>query len=322
MPLPYSSDFRWRVVWLYLYSNVSAPEIAKLLYISERTVYRYAERFRLTGDVRLFAKKNGPATTLSEHEQLYLLDQILSSPGMYLHEAQQQLFRYAGTWVHESTICRTLRRLGLSRQKIEHLALQRSDTKRITFMAEVMMVFPSNMCLWIDETGCDRRNAVRKYGYAIRGNTPQDFSLKLRGKRHSAISILSTDGIEDTYITEGSVNGEIFLDFIETQVVPILSPFNGSNTKSVVILDNASIHHVDPVVNAILSTGALLRFLPAYSPDFNPIELVFGEMKQYLRTNNILFETSLSVNIILLMALNSITKENCQSYIYHSGYVQ
>ena len=320
MPLPYSSDFRWRVVWLYLYRNNSAVEVAKILYISERTVYRYAERFRLTGGVRLFAKKDGPAHTLSEHEELYLLDLVLSSPGMYLQEAQLQLFSYTGTWVHESTICRTLRRLGLSRQKIEHLALQRSETKRITFMAEVMMVFQSNMCLWIDETGCDKRNAVRKRGYAIRGRAPRDFSLKLRGKRYSAISILSKDGIEDTYITQGSVNGEVFLDFIQTQLVPLLSPFNGHNTKSVVILDNVSIHHVDTVVNAILSTGALLRFLPAYSPDFNPIELVFGEMKQYLRTNNVLFETSLSINSILLMALNSITNENCQAYIHHAGY--
>lgn len=87
-------------------------------------------------------------------------------------------------------------------------------------------------------------------------------------------------------------------------------------------MDNASIHHVDTVVTAIISTGALLRFLPAYSPDFNPIELVFGEMKQYLRTNNILFETSLSVNtILLLMAFNSISTENCQAYIQHSGYM-
>ena len=75
-----------------------------------------------------------------------------------------------------------------------------------------------------------------------------------------------------------------------------------------VILDNASIHHVDPVVTTILSTGALLRFLPPYSPDMNPIELVFGEMKQYLQANNLLFETSLSVQSILYMAFMSARK--------------
>ena len=69
------------------------------------------------------------------------------------------------------------------------------------------------MFLWIDETGCDLQNALRKYGYAIRGLPPQDYSLTLRGKRYSAIGILSMEGIKDVYIAEGSVNGETFLDW-------------------------------------------------------------------------------------------------------------
>ena len=91
--------------------------------------------------------------------------------------------------------------------------------------------------------------------------------------------------------------------------------------RSVVILDNAAIHHVDAVVTAIISSGALLRFLPPYSPDYNPIEFVFGEMKQYLKANNILFQTSLSTQSILYMAFNSISKQNCNSYINFAGYV-
>lgn len=87
-------------------------------------------------------------------------------------------------------------------------------------------------------------------------------------------------------------------------------------------MDNASIHHVDPVVTTILSIGALLRFLPPYSPDINPIELVFGEMEQYLQANNLLFEISLSVQSILYVAFNSISKENCRAYINYSGYMQ
>ena len=292
--------------------DISVDEISKLLQVSERTIYRYVERFRLTGDVKQYPKKDGPSHVISEHEELYVLDLVLSSPGIYLKEVQCYLFGYTGTWLHESTICRTLKRLGLTRQKISHLALQRSETKRIEFMAEVMMTFQSNLFLWIDETGCDRRNALRIHGYGSRGHTPRNFSLKLRGKRYSAISILSTDGIEDTYITDGSVNGEVFLDFIQKQVVPILSPFDGYTPRSIVVLDNASIHHVDGVVQAIL---------PAYSPDFNPIELVFGELKQYLKANSLLFQTSLSIYSILLMAFNSISIENCQAYISHAGYM-
>lgn len=129
--------------------------------------------------------------------------------------------------------------MGLTRQKIVYVALQRSELKRMEFMAEVMAVFHSSLCLWIDETGCDRRNSLRKYGYGIRGQAPRDFRFKLRGKRYSAIGIISIDGIEDVYVTEGSVNGDVFLDFVHEQLIPILSPFDGFSPRSVVILDNA-----------------------------------------------------------------------------------
>lgn len=320
MPVAYSEDLRWRAIWLHLYGGLSVTETARVLYVSDRTIYRYVERFMLIRDIRKFSKKNGPPRILSEHEEMYVVDLVLSSPGIYLREVQQQLFAYTGSWVHESTICRTLRRNGLTRQKIQQIALQRSEILRAEFMAEVMMVYKSSLCLWIDETGCDRRNSLRQYGYGIRGQTPQNHSLKLRGKRYSALSILSREGIEDTYIVEGNVNGDIFMDFLQKQLLPILLPFDGDSPRSVVIMDNASIHHVDAIVAAILSTGALLKFLPPYSPDLNPIEFVFGEMKQYLQSNNILFQTSLSSEAILYMAFNSVNKENCNQYINHTGY--
>ena len=109
-------------------------------------------------------------------------------------------------------------------------------------------MFNTSMLLWIDETGCDLRNALRKYGFGIRGLQPQDYSLKLRGKRYSAIGILSTEGIKDVYIAEGSVDGETFLDFIRRCLIPVLVPFDGLSPNSVVVMDNASIHHVDSVV--------------------------------------------------------------------------
>jgi len=63
------------------------------------------------------------------------------------------------------------------------------------------------MIVWVDETGCNLCNSMRKYGYGIRGITPQDYTLKLRGKHYSAAGILTAEGVEDVYI-EDSVNGE------------------------------------------------------------------------------------------------------------------
>ena len=106
--------------------------------------------------------------------------------------------------------------------------------------------------LWVDETGCDRRNALQEYGYGIRERPPQEHT----------IGILSTEGVEDVYITDGTVDGDKFLEFVRQNLLPLLMPFNGQNPNSIVILDNASIHHVDQVVELITSVGALIRFPP------------------------------------------------------------
>ena len=69
MPSAYSEDLHWRVVRLYInYNDVAADDIACFTYISERSVFRYVEQFRTTGEVTKCCKTNGPACVLSEHE--------------------------------------------------------------------------------------------------------------------------------------------------------------------------------------------------------------------------------------------------------------
>ena len=71
-----------------------------------------------------------------------------------------------------------------------------------------MAVYDVSMLLWIDETGFDGRNAFRKYGYR---QPPQDHTLLiLRGKRYSAIGIMSAEGMQDVYITDGTIDGTKF----------------------------------------------------------------------------------------------------------------
>ena len=70
------------------------------------------------------------------------------------------------------------------------------------------------------------------------------------------------EGVNDVYITKGTVDGVVFMEFVETQLLPILNPFKGLSPHSVVVMDNASIHLIDEVFAAISATGALLRFLP------------------------------------------------------------
>ena len=88
------------------------------------------------------------------------------------------------------------------------------------------------------------------------------------------------------YVTEGTVNGEKFADFVQNCLLPVLKPFNYLNSHSVVIMDNASIHHVQHVVDLIESQDgakAHVCFLPPYSPDLMPAEGAFSQVKSLLK---------------------------------------
>ena len=140
------------------------------------------------------------------------------------------------------------------------------------------------MLVFLDETGCDRRNSLRKFGYSLLGKRAPSTSLLVRGVRYSAIGILTVEGIQDSYITSQNIDAEKFEDFVDKCLVPCLIPFNGANPNSVVIADNASIYHVDRIVQIIQTVGALVHFLPPYSPDLNPMEEGFSKIKGILES--------------------------------------
>ena len=87
-------------------------------------------------------------------------------------------------------------------------------------------------------------------------------------------------------------------------------------------MDNASIHHTDKVVSTILATGAMLRFLPAYSPDLNPLEESFAKVKAFLKASEVTYDTTSSPRLVLTMAFNTISQTDCHGYITHAGYTK
>ena len=307
-------------MWLSLVQQLCPDEIAQLLSLSARTVRRYVDMFHQTGDVVPRPRRYGPPRLLGDLEQLVLLRLILENPGIYLQEIQDKLLVTFGVEVAVSTICKTLHLMGCSRQKIQHVASQQSAACRAKFMAETSMYDPA-MFVWVDETGCDRRNSMRKYGYSIRGLPPREYRILIRGVRYSGITVMPQEGVQDVQLVEGTVNGQVFEDFVTRTLLPILNPFNGTNTSSVVILDNAAIHHVDPVVDLIESVAqAKVVFLPPYSPDLMPLEEVFNKVKSIMKANDKVFQVCTAPRALLAMAFSMITPDDCTGYIRHSGY--
>ena len=177
----YAVDLRWRMVWQRLINNYTIKKVAANLYVAEATVWRIVDRFQRTGDV--CASLATPREhCLSEHDEFLLIELISENPSIHLHEIQIQLLQTTGTNASAATLCRTLGHLGFTRKKLKYVALQHSDVLRAEYQSEVSL-FNHSMLIFVDESGCDARNASRKYGYSLRGFPAKSFRFFSRGKR-------------------------------------------------------------------------------------------------------------------------------------------
>jgi len=130
---------------------------------------------------------------------------------------------------------------------------------------------------------------------------------------------MTTNVLEDVFITTGSVDGDKFEHFICKYVLPILLPFDGYNPCSVVVMDNASIRHIERAY-IITGIGARLLFLPPYSPDLMPLE-VFAKVKAMLKANDSVYLSTWSPEQFLKLAFCTVSKDDCLGYIRHAGYM-
>ena len=230
-----------------------------------------------------------PSTTkalkLSQNLKSFLSWRVLEKPTAYLREICTDLFIKTGTTISESAICRFLQRNNFSQKKLHTIAKQRKDELRASFTSDCEIYSP-DMMVFVDETGSDNRDAMRKFGYALRGQHATSMRLLCRVKRVNSVAAMDINGVVCVHNTTGSLNGNAFCEFLECSLLTQLLPFDGVNPRSVVFLDNASIHHVSRAVYLIHSVGALVHFLPAYSPDLNPIEELFSKVKSVLKEND------------------------------------
>ncbi|XP_028519026.1 uncharacterized protein LOC114576492 [Exaiptasia diaphana] len=162
--------------------------------------------------------------------------------------------------------------------------------------------------IFIDETGIERCLA-RKYGYSQKVERAEVKRTKKSNKRTNVVSAIACDAYLSVEVLEPGqkFDREVFSNFLRNKVVPFLNPYNGRNSRSVVVLDNHAVHHVVEVQEIIHGTGALLRFLPPYSPDLNPIEGSYNQAKHFIRENDTAFRccfSSPSIHIVCFRTNN------------------
>jgi transposase len=190
-------------------------------------------------------------------------------------------------------------------QDREDVAQKRSQWKR-----DQGAIDPDRV-VFIDETWA-KTNMTRTYGRSARGTRVIERVPAGRWETTTFVGALRAEGFVAPLTVDGPINGQLFLAWVEQQLVPTLL------MGDVVIMDNLSSHKVAGVREAIESAGAELRYLPPYSPDLNPIELAFSKLKKLLRdgaqrTVDKLWELCGTI-------LDEFTPAECRNYFRHCGY--
>ena len=321
----YDRDLRWRIVYQRVAMNRSFVEIATSLNIAASTAHRTFHQFKLTGDVAASeAPTNKRYVTaqrkMGVHEELFVIGAVLANSSLYLLEVCQEVSNVFGLSVSPPTICRLLHSYGITRKRIRQVALQRSYYLRGAFRAQCSL-FDPNIFVFVDETGSDHRSHIRKYGYALRGVTPEfRRPFQGHGQRVNAIIGICTTGVIALETTTSSVNADIFFDFVRGTLIPNMQQFNGTNSRSIVVMDNLSVHRTGDVLGLFDQAGIPVFFLPPYSPDLNPAEECFSYAKAYLRKHDSILQHIPDQTPIIKAAFQSVTTDHSKSWIHHSGY--
>jgi transposase len=131
---------------------------------------------------------------------------------------------------------------------------------------------------FLDETGT-LTNLVRTYGRSDRGARCPGAAPQGHWKVVTAVAAVRlTDGLVAPFTIDCPVDGDVFAAYVERVLVPALRP------GDVVVMDNLSSHKDPRVGRLVEAAGAAVLYLPPYSPDFNPIEMIWSKVKRLLRS--------------------------------------
>jgi transposase len=165
--------------------------------------------------------------------------------------------------------------------------------------------------VFIDETGTST-NMARQCGRAPRGERLVGKIPHGHWKTTTFVAGLRSSELTAPCVIDGPMNGDAFLAYVEQVLAPTLRP------GDTVILDNLSAHKVPGVREAIEVAGAMLLYLPPYSPDFNPIEQLFAKLKALLRKAAERSVEGLWSRIAAL--LDAFQPNECANYFRNAGY--
>jgi transposase len=200
---------------------------------------------------------------------------------------------------------------GLDAKKKTLGATERNEEARAAWREHLKQLDARKLVV-IDECGSNISltplDARAPKGSRASGSVPRN-----RGKNTTLIAALSFAGMGESMIMEGAANAAAFERDVEEILVPSLT------AGTMVIMDNLAAHKGKKVEQLIEGKGCQVLFLPAYSPDFSPIEETFCKLKTFLR--RVGARTREALQDAICQALLTVTEQDAHGWFRHGGYL-
>ena len=312
MGKPYSQDLRERVI-AAVDTGTGAYVAAPLFRVSVSYIYKALIRRRMTGEVTARRSGGGPKPKLAPHDDAPSCTRCGRTrrhagrtTGLAARRAQDQGQHRMP--VEQAQVSRTP-----AQKKSERAAEQdRPDVAqaRDEWRASQGELNPERL-VFIDETGA-ATDMARRYGRCPRGQRLVSSVPWGHWKTTTFVAALRVGQIAAPCVFDGPMDGPSFRAYVEQFVVPIL------RQGDIVVMDNLPSHKVAGIREAIEAAGAELRYLPAYSPDFNPIEQFFAKLKALLRK-----AAARTIEVLIAAIAEALTKvspQECANYLANQGY--
>ena len=164
---------------------------------------------------------------------------------------------------------------------------------------------------FLDEAGA-KTILTRLYARALGGARTTEAVPRNYGASTSMIATLGIDGVQAPMLIEGSVDTLVFNAYCEQVLQPTLK------RGDIIVLDNLGAHRASRIEEIAAGGGARVLWLPPYSPDFSPIEMMWSKIKAYLK--KIKARTQADLEKAVALALQTVTLSDCRNWFRHCGY--
>lgn len=297
------------------YEDGKGPQsIADELELNVNSVSSIINIFKKTGRVEKLKTREKAGSKITA-EASTLIDSLINSDvSITLKELKVRIRERLQINVSESLLCRKLKTMNYSLKRVSFVPESRNSEETIN-LREVycnnFSIMDDNKIIFVDEFGisCSSRTC---YGRSMVGSPARKQIRSIRSKNVSVCAALMKSGLVYFKISNSSFNSTKFSEFLRDLVgiVKRSGVLNG-----IIIMDNASIHKSEEQRVFLNSEGFERLFLPAYSPQLNPIEELFSKWKNIIsrRNPNNVEELYSFIN----ESHSLITPEDCQGFWNH-----